>query len=74
MSDTKSTRLSLRQARAEIEMALSELSVLFEDHCRVTFIMRNPQADDGNLIIGNDRLDDVRDAVADMIESQAEAQ
>ena len=67
-------RITLQDARARIELALAKLSLLFAEHCRVTFIMRNPQEKDGDLIIGNDQLEDVRDAVAHMIESDAEAQ
>ena len=35
---------------------LDELSDLFADHCKLTFIMRNPEVEDGNLICTDDDL------------------
>ena len=53
----------ITNVRKEVERSLRRLSPLFKDHCRLTFIMRNPQAEKGEMIITNDSLDDVRDVL-----------
>lgn len=52
-----------RDVRAEVSRHLELLGGLFPPHCGLTFIMRNPKVPDGMMIITNDDLVDLRDAI-----------
>lgn len=45
---------------AEVQSHLTELAELFHPHCRLTFIMRNPDVPDtGHMVVSNDDIDRV---------------
>lgn len=45
--------------QAECERHLKQLEKLFKPHCKLTLLMRNPQAEDGDMILTMDDLDAV---------------
>lgn len=57
MSDT------LKRTHAKIANTLGELSPLFEDRCKLTFVMRDPLDEEAYIIVGDDTNEDVIDVL-----------
>lgn len=55
--------VSLSDVRLECEKALLYLEPWFKEHIELTLLVRNPKSDDGDMVITNDNLDDVIDAL-----------
>ncbi len=53
----------LQMVRWEVERSLQKLSDFFAPHCQLTFLMRNPKEQDGDLIVTTDSLEAVSEAV-----------
>lgn len=47
-----------------LDYALQDLEPLFQPHCRLTLLMRNPQVQDGDLLLSKDDLREVERAIA----------
>jgi hypothetical protein len=58
-------------ARDVISNELAKLEKLFLPHCRLTFIMRNPEEEDGDMVITNDKLADLRDVLDKMMTKES---
>ena len=58
-----STSPEVQTAGQEVIQHLSEMESLFASHCKLTFVMRNPRVDDGNMVITSDDMQKVADAV-----------
>ena len=54
---------------ALIERHLMEIETLFKSHCKLTFLMRNPELEDGDLILTTDELDQVITAIQQLKEN-----
>jgi hypothetical protein len=48
--------MTLEQVHDEINRALNDLRQLFKPECQLTFIMRIPGNDEGDMLISNDDL------------------
>lgn len=57
MSDT------LKRTHAKIANALGELSPLFADRCKLTFVMRDPLDEEAYIVVGDDTNEDVIDVL-----------
>lgn len=55
--------LALTIVRLQCERSLRRLEKLFQPHCRLTLLMRNPESDDGDLLLTRDDLVEVEDAI-----------
>ena len=53
----------LSEVHYACERHLAEIEKLFAPHCKLTLVMRNPQSDDGDLILSRDDLVEVEAAV-----------
>jgi len=53
----------LRLAHEACDAALQELEKLFKPHCKLTLLMRNPESDDGDMLLTRDEFDDIIAAI-----------
>lgn len=51
--------MTIHEAHEEVEAALNQLRPVFQPHCQLTFIMRRPGDDEGDMVISNDDLDEL---------------
>jgi len=52
--------------KQKISNYLNKIEKLFAPYCKVTFLMRNPKEEDGDLLMTNDDLDKVIAAITQL--------
>jgi hypothetical protein len=50
-------------AAREVERHLLEIAKLFQPRCKITFLMRDPTTDEGDLLLTDDTLNEIIKAV-----------
>ena len=55
--------MTLEEAQAECESLLWQMEKCFKPHCKLTLLMRNPESQDGDLLMTRDDLGGVIDSI-----------
>lgn len=55
--------MTLAECQEECDAVLTQLETLFQPHCKLTLIMRNPKSNDGDMILSRDDLREVEKAI-----------
>jgi hypothetical protein len=74
MREYVDTRYQLAVTQQKVSNALARLEKLFAAHCKLTFIMRNPQVEDGDMILTQDDLEKVEAAIKRLKEREGNDQ
>lgn len=53
----------VRGVAGQVEEYLTEIEALFKPHCRITFLMRDPQNPECEMLLTRDDLDEVAKAI-----------
>lgn len=62
--------VELKLLHAECAKSLRNLERFFESHCKLTLLVRNPQAVDGDIVISSDDLDQVISSIEKLKERE----
>jgi hypothetical protein len=65
--------MTLREAQIVCDSHLQEMEKCFRSHVKLTFIARNPESDDGDLILTRDDLELVEIAIRKLRDRETQA-
>lgn len=55
--------MNLQDTHEEVADALARLSRLFQPQCKLSFVMRNPHVEDGDMFVSDDDPEKVIEAI-----------